>query len=112
MTVSILAQRPTAAPAATHIIDTHDLSAEARDYLRHGLVRSMLDAGASKCSASGFANLWAIGYRSFAKGMARSQWTGAALEGWEYAHGEDAWWHCQIVDAAQDSADACNYGWR
>lgn len=89
-------------------VHTHDLSTEARDYLR-GYVRDLRRRGVSAASAATWANEWADGYRAFAAGTHLSQLVGAGFDGWSFAHGEDAWRYCQMVDAAQDSAAAA--GW-
>lgn len=108
--MSTIVAQPTVANTLPPV-QTAGLSDTARSYLR-ACVRNLRRAGTSAAHAAIYANDWADGYRAFAAGTHLSQLAGAAFDGWQYAHGEDAWWHCQIVDAAQDSADACNYGWR
>lgn len=108
MTTSILAQRPTVAPTAPKpTVSTYDLSREAVDYLK-AIVRKQRMAGVSVVDAAWYANRWCAGYRSFGKRLGVPVDSAAAWDGYEYAKGEDAWWQCQEIDAAQASADAAN----
>lgn len=91
-----------------YTIHTDHLSAAAGDYLR-GVVRDQLRAGASKRDAAHAANVWCAGYRAFKTGAARADQPGLAQDGWDYAHGEDAWLQCRYIDACQDSAAAADW---
>lgn len=112
MTTPILPQPRTAQPSRRpiFIVHTDKLSDEAKDYLR-AQVRKLLAAGCSKPEAVAYANAFAAGYRAFGRGVKR-EWTQDAppvLDGWDYAHGEQAWRECMYIDACQDSAAACGY---
>lgn len=98
----------TAAARPVYRIRTHNLSAEAVSHLR-GLVRDLLKQGETKERAAQWANAWATGYRAFGCGSPRSLLSEIALEGYEYAHGEQAWLDCLYTDLCQDSAAAANW---
>jgi hypothetical protein len=110
MTTTILSHPTPAQPSARPVyrIRTHNLSAEAVSHLR-GLVRKQLAAGETKERAAQWANAWATGYRAFGCGSPRSLLSEIALEGYDFAHGEDAYLRCMEIDAAQDSAAAATW---
>lgn len=107
------------APAATqrpqyYPVRVTDLSREAVDYLRRQ-VRAWRRDGDNAATAAGRAQSWCNGYRWFA-GHRHERIVMAPAEfvdGYEFAHGEDMYLECMIVDALQSGNpfDLPGYPW-
>lgn len=83
-----------------HVVDTAGLSHEAVDYLRR-TVRTLRRCG----EGAAWANAWADGYRAWHSGTTGTELASrAGWDGWEYAKGEDAYWHCLATDGAAEVA--------
>ena len=88
-----------------YVVHCAGLSDEARDYLRQQ-VRAWRQAGHTAATAAAFAQSWCSGYRWFGCHpherivMASAEF----IDGYEFAHGQDMYLECMIIDQCQDSS--------